>query len=58
MGWLFGPDIKLLAVTLKRLKLAVPDLLNFSVSVLNKFWQNFSKIDWGGGGGGNVVLVF
>ena len=41
--------IRLLTITLKRLYLAPPNLVNFSFYLLDTFWQNFSKIDSPGG---------
>ena len=46
---LFGPDIRLLTITLKRFYLAPPNLVTFSFYLLDRNWKNLSKIDSPGG---------
>ena len=40
-----GPDDQIIAITLKRLYLASPNLATFSFYLLDTFRQNFRKID-------------
>ena len=44
-GGFLARTIRLLTITLKRLYQAPPNLVTFCFHLLNRFWQNFSKID-------------
>ena len=55
MGFL-AKTIPLLTITLKWLYLTPSNLVAFCFYLLDTFWQNFSKIDSPGGGGGLLQL--
>ena len=56
MGFL-AKTITLLTITLKWLHLTPPNLVGFCFYLLDTSWQNFSKIDTPGWGGGGVAAV-
>ena len=55
-GGFLARTIRLLTIALKPLYLAPPNLVLFCCYLLDTFWQNSSKIDSPGGGGGLLQL--